>query len=560
MKKWALFIPVWFMALGVGAERSWQRFYPDDPLWQEPQIVIQKPANVQRSRISDFFDNSSARKPRGEIVPSADVNTVGGVPDSAWFQSRIGTGKMSVQDVVTGPNRGDGPDMSAPWEITDPKTQGVTAGFKIKDARGNKYFVKLDPLKYPQLTTSAEVISTKLLYAFGYNTPENYLAFVRRDQLRLSQEAIKEGFTERLFDQLLEKAPRRSDGTYQVLASLKVEGDAIGQFKFHGTRPDDPNDVVPHENRRELRGFRLICAWLNHTDIDTINTLDVFVGKKDEGYVKHYLIDFGTTLGSGAYQPQRPRVGHEYLVEWDKIATSILTLGVWEREWEKIRYPDYPSVGNFEARHFHPELWKPDLLNPAFERMRLGDAFWAAAIISRFSDEMVRQVVKVGRLSDPEAERYLLNTLLDRRDKILSYYLSRMNPVDRFEVRPQADGLRLDFVNLAAETGVGQADSYEYTWYSYENQSDSFKRLGGPHSVGVESIPIPRKSEDGFLAVQFRTISRDKPDWAKPVVVYLKRDGSDYRVIGLEREEENYQQDLERRRQLAEHSDELQTE
>lgn len=552
MKKWALFIPAWFLAVGVCAERSWQRFYPDDPVWREPEITVKKPAAARRSRIADFFDNNSAWKPHGEIVASANANTLGEVPDSSWFQNRIGTGKMSAEDVVRGPNRSDGPDMSAPWEITDPKTEGVTAGFKIKDARGDTYFVKLDPLRYPQLTTSAEVISTKFFYAFGFNTPANYLAFVRRDQMRVGEKAIRQGFTEKLFDRLLEKAPRRPDGTWQVIASLKIQGDPVSGFKWHGTRPDDPNDVIPHENRRELRGGRLFCAWLNHTDVNTKNTLDVFVGKKDSGYVKHYLIDFGTTLGSGAYEPHRARLGSEYAVDWADTAKSMITLGLWEREWQKIEFPDYPTIGNFEARHFHPELWKPDQLNPAFLRMRLGDAFWAASILSQFSDRVVSRVVKEGRLSDAQAEAYLIRTLLDRRDKILSYYLSLMNPIDRFQVQQSAARSELHFANIGAETGVGQADSYEYTWYSYDNSSDRLKRLDGPRRVGLESIPIPRITDHAFLAVQFRTFSRERPDWAKPVVVYLRREGSGYRVIGIEREEQNTQQDLERRRQLAE--------
>ena len=308
----------------------------------------------------------------------------------------------------------------------------------------------------------------------------------------LGEKAIRQGFTEKLFDRLLEKAPRRPDGTWQVIASLKIEGDPVGGFKWHGTRPDDPNDVIPHENRRELRGGRLFCAWLNHTDVNTKNTLDVFVGKKDSGYVKHYLIDFGTTLGSGAFEPHRARLGSEYAVDWADTAKSMITLGLWEREWQKIEFPDYPTIGNFEARHFHPELWKPDQLNPAFLRMRLGDAFWAASILSQFSDRVVSRVVKEGRLSDAQAEAYLIRTLLDRRDKILSYYLSLMNPIDRFQVQQSAARSELHFANIGAETGVGQADSYEYTWYSYDNSSDRLKRLDGPRRVGLESIPIPR--------------------------------------------------------------------
>ncbi|MFB3906191.1 MAG: hypothetical protein ACE15E_22320 [Acidobacteriota bacterium] len=63
MKKWvALSVPVGFLVFGIAAERSWQRFYPDDPLWQEAQILIQKPVAVQRSENSDFLESSSGRK------------------------------------------------------------------------------------------------------------------------------------------------------------------------------------------------------------------------------------------------------------------------------------------------------------------------------------------------------------------------------------------------------------------------------------------------------------------------------------------------------------------
>jgi len=401
------------------------------------------------------------------------------------------------------------------------------------------------------LTTSAEVISTKFFHAFGYYVPENYLVFLRREDLRLGSEAAKAGFTQKQLDELLEMAPRRPDGKYQALASRKIEGEPIGQFKFWGTRPDDPNDIFRHENRRELRGLRLFCAWLNHVDIDTINTMDVFIGKKDRGHVRHYLIDFGTTLGSGAFEPQRPRVGHEYPTAWGPILKSVFSLGLWEREWQKIDYPDYPQVGNFEAAHFRPERWIPDYRNPAFDRTRLNDAFWATSIIAEFSDEMIRQIVRVGSISDRKAEDYLIATLLERRDRILRYYLSRINPVDRFQVLAARTELRLAFRNLAARTGLPLPDSYEYTWYAFDNQSDELRRVAAPQNVRQESIPFPNGTRYSHLVAEFRTISRN-PEWAKPVLVYLQREQAGYRIIGIDREEESRQLDLPKRRQLAE--------
>lgn len=49
---------------------------------------------------------------------------------------------------------------------------------------------------------------------------------------------------------LLSRTYRDPDGTYRVIASKATPGRPIGRIAFHGTRADDPNDIVPHEHRR----------------------------------------------------------------------------------------------------------------------------------------------------------------------------------------------------------------------------------------------------------------------------------------------------------------------
>ncbi len=45
------------------------------------------------------------------------------------------------------------------------------------------------------------------------------------------------------------------------------------------------------------------------------------------------------------------------------------------------------------------------------------------------TDSMIAAAVKSGRYSDPAAERYLVQTLIKRRDAIGRSYLAKINPV-----------------------------------------------------------------------------------------------------------------------------------
>ena len=44
---------------------------------------------------------------------------------------------------------------------------------------------------------------------------------------------------------MLARARPGADGTYRVAAGRGLPGTILGGFKYQGTRPDDPNDVVP---------------------------------------------------------------------------------------------------------------------------------------------------------------------------------------------------------------------------------------------------------------------------------------------------------------------------
>lgn len=548
MKSWTLhFLPLLAIGLLAGGpvySQETTRFRADDPLTQDhDSLPIPQPEPVRVSQIFDFAENTFARQPKKNepISPAVNVNTLGEVPDSSWFSNRVGQKKMSIEELIRGPNQSTGPDR--PWVIVAAKVQGVTPGFTIRDGDGDIYFIKMDPPRLPQLATSTEVIATKFFHAFGYHVPENYLGAVQRTDLTIAPDTllIDEDGKERAMedsdiDKIFQKAHRLADGGTPVIASRRLTGTPVGPFKYFATRSDDANDIFDHQERRELRGLRIFSAWLNHDDSRSINSLDMYVGEAENGYVKHYLIDFGSCLGSGSIQLQKRRAGNEYMFEWGPGLKSAFTLGIWDRPWRHVKFPDYPAVGRFEGDFFQPQLWKPEYPNPAFDRMQIQDAFWATRIVAQFNDEMVRAIVQTGDIADPEAEEYLIRTLIKRRDKIVAHYLSQLNPLHNFRLAGGRDSLRLEFENLGLEAGLGSVDSYQYQWFRFDNKTQSQTKLGEPASTQNAAVPIPQV-EETYLVLQLSTVSSRQPNWAKSVKVFLRNSSGQLQVVGIERKD-----------------------
>jgi len=527
-----------------------QRFLPDDPIERDHDDlhVPQPPHDIDLAGVWDFFENTFRRKgpPPGAIPPAQNVNTLGEVPDSSWWENRIGVRPMSLEEVVRGPNAGPGPDVEGIWTVIQGKSGGITPGFTMRDARGDVYFIKLDPSLYFGLSTGAEVIGGKFFHAFGYFVPETWIAYVRRDQIRVGPEARVHPLGAKPrpmvpgdLDHILRDVASLPDGRLRFVASKKVPGHVIGPHKYFGTRPDDPNDVIPHEHRRELRGYRVFCAWLNHDDSRSINSLDSYVESGGRRWVRHYMQDFSSILGSGsdwrrAIAPQNPRAGNEYIVEFAPILKTAATFGVWQRPWHGIPYEVYPQVGGIEAARFDPDLWRPEYPNAAFQHMLPEDAFWAARIVAKFTDEMIRAIVREGDFRAPRAEAHLADVIIQRRDKVLARYLGALNPLADFRLDARADAAVLGFTNYGEDARLGRVEAYEYEWFAFDNATLGRRSLGAVSRTPDRAIPLPA-SRPEYLMVRIRTVAPDSAAWKKAVDVFIRTTG-EMKVVGIDRE------------------------
>ena len=519
------------------------KFYSDDPIGRDPET--QDASGVQEVDVSGQFDliqNSILGAGDDTVKRAENVNTIGEVPDSSWFTNRMGRSPISIADLAKGPDTGTGPAPGT-WTILSRKSEGVTPGFTIRDSAGEIFWIKFDPKSNPEMASGAEVISTKFFHAFGFHVPENYLASFTREQLVIRQGATMKDedgrprpLLEKDIQQILDNAARGEDGSYRVLASRNLPGRPIGPFRYYGTRSDDPNDIFPHEHRRELRGLSVFAAWLNHDEVRSTNSLDTIIETGGRRIVRHHLLDFGSTLGSGSVKEQSRRAGNEFVWESRPTLITMLTLGLYVRPWIKIPYPRMPAVGRIESTYFRPEEWKPDYPNPAFKNAIEEDHFWAACIVARFTDDAVRAIVGTARFTDRGATEYLTNVILERRAKVLNSWLNGTNPLVNLAL---SAGGELTFENEAEKAGVGKAaERYTAQWSRFDNATGQMEPFGGEETAASARIQAPADLlavRPEYVAVRLRTFHTDHPAWAQPLMAYFRRSADAWTLVGLER-------------------------
>ena len=534
-----------FVLQSVAPRGATPKFYSDDPLQREPET--QDASRVQEWEIDLFWDlaenlfgNPGGRRP---LVKSRDVNTIDEVPDSSWFTNRIGTEPLSTADVVRGPLSGDGPAPGT-WTVSRPKESGYAPGFTMKDAKGDLWFVSFDGVGFPEAATGAILVANKIFWALGYWQVENYLVHIQPKEIVVADTATirtPAGKRRKMKDSdvvdVLRRANKSPDGSYRAIAARAVPGRTIGGFRYYDTRPDDPNDVIPHEDRRVLRALKVFGAWTNLVDMKAGNTLDSVITENGKGIVRHYLQDVGSTFGTGANAPREYDEGWEYLYEGDKAMKRLITLGLFLQPWQTVRYTEDPAIGRFEGVEFDPTEWKPRVPTAAFVRARADDNFWAARRVMAFSDDMIRAMASAGQYHDERAAKLLAEVLIQRRDKIGQAYLNAINPV----VNVALDGSdTLTFQNAAVEARVANepASGYTVRWSTFDNATGNATAIGSPTATTDRRTKAPASlpsTMGGIVKVQIAATDPAHAPWAAPVDAYFRRGASGWVLVGVER-------------------------
>ena len=329
------------------------RFLADDPLTQDPETQDASGAKFVDIELAPDLLLNLFTKP-GDATPNVragNVNTIDEVPDSGWFTNRIYARPLSAAEIVRGPNQSP-PPAPGPWTIVSAKTSGVSPGFTARDSRGVRWFVQFDTAGHPRAATSAVPVAMRLFWALGYNQVETHLVKLRPDEVLIDDKTtIETRATHRRpmrrsdVDDVLARAARDADGSYRATAGLAVPGRVIGPFKYYGTRADDPNDLVPHEHRRELRALKVFGAWTNLVDMKAGNTLDTVVD--EAGPRRRAALPAGRRVDVRRRRPGSTRVGRRLRVPLRRHA-AVETAG--ELRLLREALADHPVSGAARGR------------------------------------------------------------------------------------------------------------------------------------------------------------------------------------------------------------------
>jgi hypothetical protein len=551
----ALFLCVLAAAAGCGSSAAVP--YRLEPIPYADTLPSDQPAPRSPDEIERLLDASlsgeighalSIRRLLGAEHEALNVTRFDDVVSSAWFEHRNGRRRMSPAEIARGPAT-RGPDTRDTLTVIGGKTAGISPGFTVRDARGDTFLFKFDPEGNPQLASAASVISSRLFWAAGYHTPEDCIVVFDAARLVLDPGAMivtdsdKRPMSKDDIYLVLDKTDSLPDGRYLALASKYVPGRPLGPFLFSGVRADDPNDWYRHEFRRELRGLYVVSSWLNHVDMRYANTMDVFIDPP--GYVRHYLIDFAATLGSGTIRSHRPREGKEYNFDiWASLG-RVFSFGFLEMGWEDLLYEEiHPTIGWIPVESFDPGSWKPNWPNEAFNMRTPRDGYWGAKLVGSFDDAQIAAAVGAGRLPE-EAADALTGILIRRRDKVLSHWYAQVTPIENVETRLHLDAdlarIELSFDDLGLDSGIWEPGETRYYWRfddpasGTRSRGDRAAHSGDRQAVALELRRLPRdatSAEEDFAIL--RLVASREAVTNRAATVYLRWDGQEYRVVGLE--------------------------
>jgi hypothetical protein len=281
------------------------------------------------------------------VGTTATTPAAGGSPAAAsiaelWIDP--GTTPRNLFDGPAGVPAKDRPATDARFDVLRKDASGFSATYKVRDAAGRKWSVKIGP------EAQTEVVASRIVWSVGYHEVPSY--FVER-----------------------------------WIAVDTAKGAQLGGARF---RPDDMGLESKgiwswHENpfvgTAPYNGLLVLMMIINSTDLkDENNTVYDVEGPPREGARRWYVVkDLGASLGeTGRMDPRRGYI--------DGFEKEPFITGVKEGH----------VLFGFRGRH-------QELLEP----IRIEDVRWICQRLQRVTDQQLRDAFRAGNYREEITARYV---------------------------------------------------------------------------------------------------------------------------------------------------------
>ena len=283
-------------------------------------------------------------------------------------------GNVSKRDLYYGPgSKALAP--APPFRFLKEINEGGMPKFEVEDSRGVKWRVKLGP------EAQAETVSSRLVWAMGYNTEESYY-FDRANIAGLRR---------------LSRGQKYVNGESVLGARFEPRRKNIDRGKQWDWSKN------PFKNTRELNGLKTMMVLLNNWDTFKKNNrvlhLKDSAGNKTEA--QYTVTDLGATLGAvGGFGRHRSK-NNVSDFERRRLVSKV------EDGKVKFDYDLKPKKLGLLSIVYPPYFFRQRKATNAMQKVPVEDAAWIGARLSQLSDNQLRDSFRAAGYDRATTEAYV---------------------------------------------------------------------------------------------------------------------------------------------------------
>ncbi|HWS87582.1 MAG TPA: hypothetical protein VN282_11500 [Pyrinomonadaceae bacterium] len=295
-------------------------------------------------------------------------------------------GNVASRDLRYGPGSAEFAPQ-APFTFVEEVKKGESPKFKVRDARGVEWSVKLGP------EAQSETVATRLVWAVGYFAEEAYYF----DEVKLAN------------------IPRLSRGREYVV------GRTVRGARFEPRRegfeegPEWSWRDSPFEDTREMDGLKVLMILLNNFDARKGNNHILYTDTPSGREARYVVTDLGATLGrAGGLGGKRVKNDLDAFLSTKFVRDVDDDDGVVEFDFD-TRPRGFGHLSVLNPKYYRGEVKK----EAAMRGIPVGHARWIGSLLSQLSDNQLRDAFSAAGYPEPVAEGYV-RALRDRINQLVS--------------------------------------------------------------------------------------------------------------------------------------------